>query len=268
MDKSIQELFSLKEKVFLVAGGAHNLGRDISFALAEAGARGILTSRNGESANNTAKEIATATQMKIIGLPLNAMDEGQVKGVFEALINSFGRLDILVNCVGGGALQRASAKFEEYPLDAWESMHNVNLRTVFLMCRQATSIMKAQRTGSIINIGSIAGIIGRDRRVYPPDMVPQAIGYASAKSAVIGFSRDLAAYLGPFGIRVNTISPGGFERNQPDSFIRSYSDKVPLKRMAKDGIDIKGAALFLASDASSYVTGHNLVVDGGFTTWQ
>ncbi len=119
-----------------------------------------------------------------------------------------------------------------------------------------------------MNIASIAGVVGRDRRVYPKTMAPQSVSYASAKSGVIGFSRDLAAYLGPYGIRVNTISPGGFQRNQPRSFTEAYSKKVPLGRMGQDGVDIKGAVLFLASEASSYVTGHNLIVDGGFTAWQ
>ncbi|MEO6906909.1 MAG: SDR family oxidoreductase [Abditibacteriaceae bacterium] len=97
---------------------------------------------------------------------------------------------------------------------------------------------------------------------------PQPIDYAAAKAAIIGMTKDLAAYLGPNGIRVNAISPGGFERGQPEKFIEAYSDKTPLKRMGRDGIDLKGAAVFLASEASAYVTGHNLVVDGGFSMWQ
>jgi NAD(P)-dependent dehydrogenase (short-subunit alcohol dehydrogenase family) len=128
--------------------------------------------------------------------------------------------------------------------------------------------MKKQGSGSIINIASIAGIIGRDRRVYPVEMPMQSTDYAAAKAGVIGLTRDLAAYLGPAGVRVNAISPGGFERGQLKEFIEAYSDKTPLRRMGRDGIDIKGAILFLSSEASAYVTGHNLVVDGGFTICQ
>lgn len=265
---TVQELFNLAGKIFLVAGGSHHLGRDIAVALAEAGADGVITSRNESLATKTADEINKATGRKVTGLSLNAIYETEVKKIYHTIIKEFGQLDIVVNCVGGGGLQQTSAIFEETPLDAWQTMHQQNLRTTFLLCKHAVTVMKKQKRGVIINIASIAGVIGRDRRVYPKEMVPQSIGYASAKSAVIGFSRDLAAYLGPYGIRVNTISPGGFMRKQPPEFIEAYSRKVPLGRMGLDGVDIKGPVLYLASDASSYVTGQNLVVDGGFTIWQ
>lgn len=265
---TVHELFDITGKVFLVAGGGRDLGKDMAVALAEAGATGVITSRNESLAKATAGEITGATGKEVLGLPLNAAHENEVEQVYKAVIEHFGRIDILVNGVGGGALQQTSARFEEGPLEAWEGMHQLNLHTSFLLCKHAAALMKKQGSGVIINVASIAGVIGRDRRVYPEGMAPQSISYASAKSAVIGFSRDLAAYLGPYGVRVNTISPGGFRRNQPPAFIEAYSNKVPLGRMGKDGVDLKGAVLFLASDASSYVTGHNLVVDGGFTTWQ
>ncbi|MBL7735425.1 MAG: SDR family oxidoreductase [Chitinophagaceae bacterium] len=265
---TVHELFDITGKVFLVAGGGRDLGKDMAVALAEAGAAGVITSRDGSLAAATAGEISAATGKKILGLPLDAAHENEVENVFNAIIENFGRIDIAVNCVGGGALQQTAARFEESPLESWEAMHRLNLHTSFLLCKHAAALMKKQGSGAIINIASIAGVIGRDRRVYPEGMSPQSVSYASAKSAVIGFSRDLAAYLGPYGIRVNTISPGGFRRNQPPAFIEAYANKVPLGRMGRDGVDMKGAVLFLASEASSYVTGHNLVVDGGFTIWQ
>jgi NAD(P)-dependent dehydrogenase (short-subunit alcohol dehydrogenase family) len=265
---SIQQLFDLTGKVFLVAGGARNLGRDMAMALAEAGANGAITSRNEISAKATAKEISEATGQKILGLPLDAVIEKDVVGVFNNIAQNLGEIDILVNSVGGGAAQGTSTQFEEQPLNEWESLHMANLTAPYLLCKHAVAQMKKQGSGSIINIASIAGIIGRDRRVYPAGMPPQSVGYASAKAGVIGLTIDLAAYLGPDGIRVNAISPGGFEREQPEAFIKAYSDKVPLRRMGRDGIDLKGAVLFLASEASAYVTGHNLVVDGGFTICQ
>jgi NAD(P)-dependent dehydrogenase (short-subunit alcohol dehydrogenase family) len=265
---TIQQLFNLTGKVFLVGGGARHLGRDVATALAEAGANGIITSRKETSAKATAQEISEDTGQRIIGLPLDATCENDVEQIFKDTIQNFGRLDILVNCVGGGSSQGTSTLFEEQPLKEWELLHQSNLTAPYLLCKHASVWMKKQGSGSIINVASIAGIIGRDRRVYPKGMSPQSVAYASAKSAVIGFSRDLAAYLGPHGVRVNTISPGGFERGQPESFIKNYSNKVPLRRMGRDGVDLKGAALFLASEASAYITGHNLVVDGGFTIWQ
>lgn len=265
---TVQQLFDLTGKVFLVIGGARHLGRDMAVAFAEAGAHGVVTSRDDSAACETALEIGKNTQKSIRGLQLDATDEPSVENLFHIILTKFGRIDIVVNAVGGGALQATSAHFEDATLEDWERMHQTNLTAVFLVCKYAARSMKKQRSGAIINIASIAGVIGRDRRVYPQGMSPQAVSYASAKAGVIGFSRDLAADLGNDGIRVNTISPGGFQRNQPEAFIKAYSDKVPLGRMGQDGIDLKGAALFLASDASSYVTGHNLIVDGGFTIWQ
>jgi NAD(P)-dependent dehydrogenase (short-subunit alcohol dehydrogenase family) len=238
-------------------------------ALAEAGGQGVLTSRTESSALQTARQISEATGQKITGLRLDATLEEDVQGVFSKAIREFGRIDILVNCVGGGANAKdSSTVFEERSLSAWESIHRTNLTATFLLCKHVVPLMKGQNSGCILNVASIAGIIGRDRRVYPMDMSPQAIDYASAKAGIIGLTRDLAAYLGPEGIRVNSISPGGFERGQPASFIHSYSNKTPLRRMGRDGLDIKGATLFLCSEASAYVTGHNLVVDGGFTICQ
>ena len=266
-NRSIQQLFDLTGKVFLVAGGARNLGRDMATALAEAGADGVVTSRSESSAQTTAREISEATGRTISGSALDALSEEEVERIFSFVVGRLGRLDILVNCVGGGGLE-GETLFEKRSLSAWESLHRANLSSTFLLCKHAVPLMKKQGSGSIVNIASIAGIVGRDRRVYPPEMSPQSIDYASAKSAVIGMTRDLAAHLGPDGIRVNAISPGGFERGQPEAFVTAYAEKTPLRRMGRDGVDLKGAVLFLSSEASAYVTGHNLVVDGGFTICQ
>lgn len=263
------DLFSLKGKTFVVAGGAHHLGNDMASALADAGADGVVTSRRESDAQSAAKEISQATGRRILGMALDATQEDDVKRVLDHAAGTFGRIDILINCVGGGGGAKGASTFlEDRPRQAWDSLHEVNLTAPFLLCKHVTPIMRRQGEGAIINIASVAGMVGRDRRVYPQGMSPQAIDYASAKAAVIGMTRDMAAYLGPARIRVNAISPGGFERGQPPDFIAAYSDKCPLKRMGKDGVDLKGAAIFLASPASAYVTGHNLVVDGGFTIWQ
>jgi NAD(P)-dependent dehydrogenase (short-subunit alcohol dehydrogenase family) len=165
-------------------------------------------------------------------------------------------------------MAKAPANLEERPLDAWELVQRTNVTAPFLVCKHVVPVMLKQGAGSIINISSIAGIVGRDRRVYPEGMAPQPVDYAAAKAAIIGFTTDLAGYLGPRGIRVNAISPGGFQRGQPQAFIDAYSDRCMLGRMGRDGIDLNGAAVFLASDASAYITGHNLVVDGGFSCWK
>ena len=122
--------------------------------------------------------------------------------------------------------------------------------------------------GSVINIASMAGVVGRDRRIYSEGMTPNPVAYSAAKAGVIGLTYDVAAYLGPYGIRVNAVSPGGFERNQPGNFIRDYSDLTMLRHMGRQGRDLKGVVVFLASDAAGYITGHNLLVDGGFTRYK
>ncbi|MBN1555338.1 MAG: SDR family oxidoreductase [Phycisphaerae bacterium] len=266
----IQDLFHLQDRVFLVVGGARNLGWDMSVALAEAGADGVITSRDSDQARAAAQRLAESTGRDIVGVGMDATDETRVRQGVEETVRRFDRIDILINCVGGGGggATTAAANLEDRPLDAWEQLHRTNVTAPFLVCKHVVPVMRKRKSGSIINIASIAGIIGRDRSVYVEGMTPQPLDYASAKGAIIGFTRDLAAYVGRDQIRVNAISPGGFERGQPKGFIDAYSRKTVLGRMGRDGVDIKGAAVFLASDASAYVTGHNLVVDGGFTIWQ
>jgi len=265
----VLSLFDLTGRVFLVVGGARTLGRDMASALAEAGADGMITSRTEEASQKTAAELAQATGRKIVGQGLDAIDESQIKAAVDACVNIFGRIDILINNVGGGAARPGvSSKIEERQMQDWLALQQANVTGPYFVCKHVIPVMRKQKSGSIINIASIAGIIGRDRRVYVDGMGAQSIDYAAAKAAIIGMTRDLAAYVGDDGIRVNAISPGGFKRGQPQGFIDRYSDKTILKRMGTDGVDLKGAAVYLASNASAYVTGHNLVVDGGFIVWQ
>lgn len=267
---NIWELFDLRDKVFLVAGGARHLGRDMAVALAEAHGNGVITSRNLASAELSASELSEQTGQSVVGLALDASDEQQIEKVVTTTFQKFDRIDILVNCVGGGACvtDDEAVNLEDRRLEDWQRLCTANLTAPFLLCKHVVPIMRKQGCGSIINIGSSAGLVGRDRRVYGQNMKPQTIDYGAFKGGVINMTRDMAAYLGNAGIRVNAISPGGFKRRQPKEFIEAYSDKCILRRMGKDGVDLKGAAVYLASEASAYVTGHNLVVDGGFTAWQ
>jgi len=267
---NVWKLFDLKDKTFLVVGGGRNLGYDMALALAEANATGVITSRTAERAQSTAKQIADATGQRVEGESLNATDEQDVQRVIAHTVEQFGRIDVLINNVGGATRADGEPlKLEQRQLNDWQRLMNTNVTAPFLLCKHIAPVMREQKGGSIINIASIAGIVGRDRRMYSDSgLNPQEVDYAAAKSAVIGMTRDVAATLGPDGIRVNAISPGGFERGQPEKFIDLYSNRTMLGRMGRDGVDLKGAALFLASDASAYVTGHNLVVDGGFTVWK
>lgn len=265
--RHVRDLFSLAGRTFLVLGGARHLGFDMAEALAEAGADGVVTSRDTATAEAAAATLAEASGRTIGGLGIDATDEDQVARGVAAAIERLGHLDVVIACVGGGAT-KAPPGLEERPAAAFEAMHRTNVLAPFLICKHVVPHMRARRSGSIVTIASIAGVVGRDRSVYVEGMTPQTLDYAAVKGAVLAFTRDLAAYVGSHGIRVNAISPGGFERGQPRGFVEAYSRKCPLGRMGRDRIDIKGAAVFLASDASAYVTGHNLVVDGGFTAWQ
>ncbi|MBM3798228.1 MAG: SDR family oxidoreductase [Acidobacteria bacterium] len=262
-------LFSLKGRIALVTGGAKHLGHAMAAALAAAGASLIVTSRSLQAARLAATALASRHGVPVLPLALDQTDIRSVAKAFGAAGRWQGRVDILVNNAGGGGNRRPRDFLSRAPRDAEELMQT-NLAGTLHCCQEAARIMVRQGQGRIINIASIAGMVGRDRRMYQRSrMNGQAVDYAAAKAGVIGMTRDLAAVLGPQGITVNAISPGGFAREDlPRKFIRDYSARTPLGRMGREDTDLCGAVVFLAADASAYVTGHNLVVDGGFSIWQ
>ena len=265
----VQELFNLTGKVAIVVGGAHHLGYDMAEAMAEAGASIVITSRTIKSARDAAAKLARHTGRETLGLELDHRVHAKVKAAMGEAAAWKGALDILVNNAGGGVGGSVAILFERNPKDVEDMIAN-NLVGTLHCCQEWAKIMAPKKTGKIINIASTAGLIGRDRRMYVRNkMLGQPIDYAAAKAGVIGMTKDLAGLLTPMGICVNSISPGGFQRpTHAAGFVHDYSDRTASGRMGRDGIDLKGAALFLASPASDYVTGHNLVVDGGFTIWQ
>jgi len=264
----VLESFRLDGKVAVVTGGARTLGRDMAEALAEAGSHLVITSRDSARAESTAAEIARTFGVEVLPLPLDVRDHGQVAEMAARAAAWKGRLDILINNAGGGSGRGPCALFERLPEDVI-GLIGTNLIGTLFCCQEVGRVMAQQGYGKIVNIASMAGLVGRDRRMYERSgLNQQPVDYAAAKAGVIGVTRDLAAVLAPYGVYVNSISPGGFERGQPEAFVNAYSDRTPLGRMGRDGVDIKAAALFLASSASDYVTGHNLVVDGGFSIWQ
>jgi len=266
---TVQRLFDLSGQVAVVTGGARNLGYDMALALAEAGADVVVTSRNLEQAESAVARIRTATGRTVEPARLEVTDEEQVERLVQNTLSQFGRIDIFVNNAGNVVSTPENAPFHKRPLALWSDVLAVNLTGVFLCSKHAAALaMIPSRKGAIINIGSTAGLVGKDRRIYEgTSMGGATLDYHAAKGAVVNMTRDMAVYLAPHGIRVNCISPGGFFRGQPDRFVERYSAGVPMGRMGEDGKEMKGAVVFLASEASSYVTGHNLVVDGGLTAW-
>ena len=268
MDVKLESLFDLKGKVAIVTGAHAWLGNDMARALAEYGCAVIITSRELERAKKAAAEIAEAYGVEALGLQLEQKDYASVQKMADDAHAWKGRIDILINNAGGGS-GKGECNFLSRDPEAIRNMIDINLTGSMYCCQAVGRYMAEAKSGVIINIGSVAGLVGRDRRMYHrTNKMEQPIEYAAAKGGVISYTRDLASYMAPYGVRVNSISPGGFDKGEPREFVAAYGDMTPLGRMGQLGKELKAAALYLASDASSYVTGHNLVVDGGFSVWR
>lgn len=265
---SVKEMFDLTGRVALVTGAAMGIGREIAQGLLEMGASVACSSRKAQRAEQAAEELSQETGGKTLGVELDVRDQLNVSAVFQHVADHFGQLDILVNNAGG------APKAENYhvwdrKLDDWQFVIDTNLTGTFLCTQAAARLMMPRKSGSIINIASPAGLVGRDRRMYEGiDMRPNLVDYAAVKAGIMGFTRDAAAELGPYGIRVNALSPGGVYRNHDPEFVRRFSNATVLGRMAREGFDMKGTAILLASEAGAYITGENILADGGFSIFK
>ncbi len=269
---SFPQIFSLENKVAIVTGALGLIGKNHCEALAEAGANVVVCDLDQTECNNFAVNL----QQKSVGISSDITQKDSVIELKNKTLEEFGRIDILVNNAAINDMfenpQAAAeqSKFENYPLEMWNKSLDVNVTGVFLCSQVIGSEMAKQNKGSIINIASTYGIVAPDQSLYVnPDGTQsfyKSAVYPVTKGAVISFTKFLAAYWGDKNVRVNTLTPGGVENKQDDYFIEKYSNRTPLKRMAQPD-DYKGALIFLASDASDYMTGANLVVDGGWTAW-
>lgn len=264
--------FSLMTKVAVVTGSLGLIGKNHCEALADAGANVIVCDLDWAACHEFAKTLSTDS----IGAYLDVTDADSISAVLQVILDRFGHVDVLVNNAAindmfeSPALAAEQSKFENYPIAMWQKSLDVNVTGIFLCCQIIGTQMAKQRSGSIINVASTYGIVAPDQSLYRNPQGKQLFykspAYPTTKGAVISFTKFLAAYWGHQGVRVNTLSPGGVANGQDDYFISNYSRKTPLGRMAAP-TDYKGAVVFLASDASSYMTGANLVVDGGWTAW-
>ena len=264
MAHHIKELFSLGGKVAVVTGGAGLLGSEMSTALAEAGAHVIIADRDVDNCCKRAEEISRDNP-EAMAIRTDVTDESLVQNMVDETVNKFGRLDILVNCAG----EYERGKFEEMSLDVWNMCISSYLTSIFTCTQKAMPVMKKQGGGNIINISSMYGMIGPDFRVYGDSGRDSPPHYNAAKGGVIQFTRYCASYLAPYNIRVNTISPGSFPVVDPEKnreFLGQLGGKSMLDRVGEPW-EMKGIVVFLASDASSYITGQNIAVDGGVTAW-
>jgi len=267
---TLADKFRLEGKVAVVTGGAGILGRGFVKGLAEAGAKVAIVDMHADAVDALAKEVGP----QATGFVCDVANPDSVEQCVADILARFGAIDILHN---NAATKTADTRkfftpFEDYPLDVWREVMSVNIDGMFLMAKAVgRDMVRRGKGGSVIQTASIYGLVGPDPRIYEgSDYLGGAINtpavYATSKAAVVGLTKWLATHWGPAGIRVNCLVPGGVSSGQNSVFADKYAAKVPLGRMAYAD-EMVPALLYLACDASSYVTGHVLVIDGGWTSW-
>jgi len=254
--------FSLEGKVTFVTGGVGLLGKEVTKALADAGGKVIILEIDQKKAEEFKQQLKLeGCDVEVEIFDVTALE--QIDQSIDNLYKKYGKLDIWVNA----AYPRTpdwGEKVENLSLKSFQKNVEMHLNSYSWISRKVCLIMKEQKGGSLINFGSIYGVVGNDFTVYEGTTMSSPMGYSAIKGGIINLSRYLASYFGEYNVRVNTICPGGVFDNQNETFVKNYSKKTPLKRMCNPD-EVAGAVLFLASDASSYVTGISLMVDGGWT---
>ena len=269
----MNDFFNLEGKNIILTGSAGILGRKFARAFHENGANLFLVDIDEEALKKQRKSLEGQSKGQVSIFSIDLTDENQVEKCVESIANQVERIDVLHNhaATKGKELKNFLRPFEEYTLESWNEIMLGNVASMFLMAKAVGKYMQASDGGSIIQTSSIYGIIAPDKRIYEESFynnqpISSPAVYSASKAAVIGLSQYLAAYWGEKKIRVNTLTPGGIKSGQNDIFEKKYSYRVPLGRMATES-DLLGAAIFLASDASLYVTGQNIIVDGGLSCW-
>jgi NAD(P)-dependent dehydrogenase (short-subunit alcohol dehydrogenase family) len=255
----VQELFSLEDRVAVVTGGSRGLGLEIAHGLGEAGAAVVVTARRQEWLQPAVDELQAAG-IDAAAFACDVADQAQVDALAGQVLARHRRVDILVNAAG--ISWGASAL--DMPIDRWRIVLDVNATGTFLCCQAFGRSMMAAGSGRIVNVASVAGLVGQ-----APELM-DAVGYTASKGAVVALTRDLAVKWAPHGIAVNAVAPAFFPTRMTKGLIDAGADRLaalsPMGRIGRPG-ELKGVVLFLASDASSYVTGQILAVDGGMTAW-
>lgn len=258
----------LTGRTALITGGAGHIGMAFAEALAEVGASVALLDIDAERTAEAAETLAGKYGVKSVGLAVDLSDEAAVVAAPVQVAETLGGLDVVVNCagfVGTSNLSGWVTSFEKQSVDTWRDALEVNLTAPFALIQAATPYLRESGHGSVINIGSTYGVVGPDMSLYEGTPMGNPAAYAASKGGLTQLTRWLATTLAP-DIRVNCISPGGVHRGQPEAFVERYEARTPLGRMGTEE-DMKGALLYLASDLSAYVTGQNIMVDGGWTAW-
>jgi NAD(P)-dependent dehydrogenase (short-subunit alcohol dehydrogenase family) len=267
--RSFKELMSLEGRVALITGGAGHIGRAVATGLAELGADVCILDRSDETLHQAALELrAKLPSAKVECLRIDLENEVDRYRVLDEVSGRFGRLDILVNnasFVGDTNLSGWATDFNRQSVETWRRAIEVNLTAGFHITQTLSDLLRDSGHGSIVNVSSIYGNVGPDMSLYAGTTMGNPAAYAASKGGVVQMTRWLSSVLAP-DVRVNCVSPGGVARNQPAAFVERYVARTPLKRMGREE-DFIGAVCYFASDLSTWVTGQNLMVDGGWTVW-
>ena len=266
--RSLNDLMDLTGRAALVTGGAGHIGLSACEALLELGSSVAVLDVDGCACRERVKGLTQIGKGSAIAVPCDLQDEGSTRAAIRSVVQKLGHLDILVHCaafVGTTQAPGWAVPFDQQSVQPWDSALRVNLTSAFVMVQEAQEALADRGAGSVILFGSIYGMAGPDMSLYSDTAMANPAGYAASKGGILQLTRYLATVLAP-RIRVNAISPGGVARGQPSVFQERYIKRTPMDRMAGEE-DLKGAVAYLASEMSAYVTGHNLVVDGGWTAW-
>ena len=271
----MRDIFDVRDKIVIITGGMGQLGRQYTMALLERGARVALFDLDGGESGVSRRFPSAAGKENLIGLPVDVTDRDSVDAGLGEVNRLWGIPNGLINNAALDSPPNAPVEengpFESYPGTSWDMVMEVNVKGVFICCQVIGGQMSQSGRGSVVNIASIYGLVSPDQRIYEYRRTEgsefyKPVAYSVSKSALLNLSRYLATYWGAKNVRVNTLTLGGVFNNQDERFLEGYCHRVPLGRMARED-EYNGAIIYLISDASSYLTGANLIIDGGWTAW-
>jgi NAD(P)-dependent dehydrogenase (short-subunit alcohol dehydrogenase family) len=279
MERQVKDFFDLTGKVAIITGGAGLLGRKHAEAIAEAGGIPVIADIDSYGTGQACQDISRRYQMDCLGVVTDITRRQSIDALLTQVLERYKQVDILINNAAHnpkveaeGNTETEWSRFENFPLDVWQGDLMVGLTGIFLCCQVIGSAMAARGGGVILNIASELAVIAPDQRIYRKDGLTddnqpvKPVTYSVIKSGLIGLTRYLATYWATKNVRVNAISPGGVYNGQSDEFVQKLTNLIPMGRMAQVD-EYKGAVLFLISEASSYMTGGNLIIEGGRTVW-